>query len=135
MYDKIWLAGLGAFARYEKLGKEGRKLFDELVLDGEEVKDRATGQVEGIKGKAQTKIDEVVGKLKEFIGAQKEETSEMEELRGQIEELTKAVKELSKVEKKPARAPRKKAVAKKGEEGKPAVEKAPEAPVVEKPAA
>jgi poly(hydroxyalkanoate) granule-associated protein len=50
---QIWLAGLGAYA---KVGKEGVKLFDTLIKDGEQAEKAAKAeidkQVDTVKGKA-----------------------------------------------------------------------------------
>lgn len=105
MYEKIWLAGLGAYARYEKLGTEGRKLFEELVEDGEDVRDRASDKVEDLKQKAQDKFNETTVRLKEVLRISEEggeSKDDVQELSRQIQELSKAVKALTAVEKKPA---------------------------------
>ncbi|WP_281648734.1 phasin family protein [Parendozoicomonas sp. Alg238-R29] len=116
MYEKIWLAGLGAYARYEKFGTEGRKLFDELVEDGEDVRDRATDKVDDLKQKAQDKINETIARLKEVLRikeSEEEGTDDVQELSKQIEELSKAVKALTAAEKKPATRAAAKPAAKK----------------------
>ncbi|MCL6271734.1 phasin family protein [Sansalvadorimonas sp. 2012CJ34-2] len=109
MYEKIWLAGLGAYARYEKLGQEGKKLFDELVKDGEEIKGRATDQVDDLKTKARERVNEVVDRLKDMVTSDDKKEDEVADLSVQIEELTKAVQALAAAEKKPVKraAPRK----------------------------
>ena len=117
MYEKIWLAGLGAYARYEKLGQEGKKLFDELVKDGEEIKGRATGQVDDLKTKARDRVNEVVDRLKDMVTSEDKKEDEVADLSVQIEELTKAVQALAAAEKKPVKraAPRKAKVEEKAE--------------------
>ncbi len=104
MYEKIWLAGLGAYARYEKFGTEGRKLFDELVEDGEDVRDRATDKVEDLKQKAQDSFNETIVRLKEVLRIKEaaDKPNEVQDLSKQIEELSKAVKALSAAETKSA---------------------------------
>ena len=72
---QIWLAGLGAYA---KVGKEGVKLFDTLIKDGEQAEKAAKAeidkQVESVKGKAskgkkdsvdatKSKVDKARGKV------------------------------------------------------------------------
>lgn len=67
---QIWLAGLGA---YSKVSKDGTKLFDTLVKDGEKAEKQAKSevdkQVDAVKagvgskvGSAKSKVDEVRGK-------------------------------------------------------------------------
>ncbi|MTI15034.1 hypothetical protein E1189_18715 [Sansalvadorimonas verongulae] len=103
MYEKIWLAGLGAYARYEKLGTEGRKLFDGLVEDGEDVRDRANDKVEDLKQKAQEKVNDTTVRLKEVLRIKEagveEEKDDLQELSKQIDELSKAVKALTTTQK------------------------------------
>ena len=64
---QIWLAGLGA---YSKVSKDGNKLFDTLVKDGEKAekmaKTEVDKQVDAVKstvgskvGTAKSKVDEV----------------------------------------------------------------------------
>ncbi|MEH6493485.1 phasin family protein [Halopseudomonas sp.] len=52
---QIWLAGLGAYA---KVGKEGVKLFENLIKDGEAAEEKAKveidKQVDALKGKAKS---------------------------------------------------------------------------------
>ncbi|WP_161868080.1 phasin family protein, partial [Pseudomonas yangonensis] len=63
---QIWLAGLGA---YSKVSKDGTKLFDSLVKDGEKAEkqaktevDKQVGAVKAGVGSARSKVDEVKGK-------------------------------------------------------------------------
>ncbi|OQX36542.1 MAG: hypothetical protein B0D91_08900 [Oceanospirillales bacterium LUC14_002_19_P2] len=102
MYEKIWLAGLGAYARSEKKGQEGKAFFDELVVDGEKVRDRASDKIDELKGKAKDSIGEVVDKVRDILKLEKDKDTE--ELSLQIEALSKAVSELAAVEKKAAPA-------------------------------
>lgn len=57
---QIWLAGLGAYA---KVGKEGAKLFETLIKDGEEAEKTAKSQidkqVDSFKGKTKNGKDPV----------------------------------------------------------------------------
>ncbi|WP_263081983.1 phasin family protein [Endozoicomonas sp. Mp262] len=94
MYDKIWLAGLGAYGRSEKLGKEGVKLFDELVDEGSEVRDRASEKLEDIKHKAKEKIQSNIGKIKEMLAIAPDD-SDIKALSLQVEELSAAVNALA----------------------------------------
>ncbi len=94
MYEKIWLAGLGAYGRSEKLGKEGVKLFDELVDEGSEVRDRASERLEDIKQKAKEKIQGNVSKMKELLHIDSDQ-SDIRALSQQVEELSAAVHALA----------------------------------------
>lgn len=98
MYEKIWLAGLGTYARYEKLGLEGKRLFEELAEDGENVRDRANDKVHELKDKAKDKIKKTIVKLREIVHLEKNDNTQ--DLSLQIEELSKAVKALSAAEHK-----------------------------------
>ncbi|PJE78704.1 hypothetical protein CI610_02357 [invertebrate metagenome] len=93
MYEKIWLAGLGAYARYEKLGKESRRFFDDLVDDGEDIRDRASDKLESIKEKAKETFSSNVGKLRSAFHIQTR-PSDVQLLSQQIQELSAAVHEL-----------------------------------------
>src|SRR5690606_18606169 len=62
---QIWLAGLGA---YSKVSKDGNKLFDNLVQDGEKAEKKVKGgvdkQLDGVRTSAKSaksKVDEVRG--------------------------------------------------------------------------
>lgn len=62
---QIWLAGLGA---YSKVSKDGNKLFDNLVQDGEKAEKKVKGgvdkQFDGVRSStksAKSKVDEVRG--------------------------------------------------------------------------
>ena len=94
MYEKIWLAGLGAYGRSEKLGKEGVKLFDELVDEGSEVRDRASDKLEDLKKKAKDKIQANVSKIKELLHIEPDH-SDVQALSRQVEELSAAVNALA----------------------------------------
>lgn len=52
---QIWLAGLGA---YSKVSKDGNKLFDTLVKDGEKAEKQA-----------KTEVDKQVGAVKSTVGS------------------------------------------------------------------
>ncbi len=62
--NQIWLAGLGAYSKAEK---EGSKLFDTLVRDGEKIDDKARGKkvtsyrarVEEVKDKAASSWEKI----------------------------------------------------------------------------
>lgn len=94
MYEKIWLAGLGAYSRSEKLGKEGIKLFDELVVEGHDVRDRASEKLEDIKQMAREKVQSNIGKIKEMLTIAPND-AELKALSLQVEELSAAVNALA----------------------------------------
>ncbi|MGH8436598.1 MAG: phasin family protein [Pseudomonas sp.] len=155
---QIWLAGLGA---YSKISKDGNKLFDTLVQDGEKAEKLAKSEVEKQVGavkssakSAKSKVDEVKGlalgkwgELEEAFDKRLNSAisrlgvpsrNEVKELHGKVETLTKQLEKLTGVSAKsvkPAAKPAAKAAAKpvaKAAE-KPAA-KAPAKPVA-KPAA
>lgn len=58
---QIWLAGLGAYAR---LGKEGSKLFDALIREGEETEKAAKkGSLDGARGKVEKARKKLTDKI------------------------------------------------------------------------
>ncbi len=68
--NRIWLAGLGAFAKTQE---EGEKLFQTLVKEGEGVEKRA-------KQAAEAQIEGAKGKVVEFRGKANEQLDRLEEL-------------------------------------------------------
>ncbi|WP_163830780.1 phasin family protein [Spartinivicinus ruber] len=100
---KIWLAGLGAYAQYEKLGQEGIRFFETLVKDGEEVQARTQHRMdemkEKLKSKTTDKLENRINQLRDILPTSTRD--ELKELSHQIEELSEAVKALAS-EKKPA---------------------------------
>lgn len=94
---KIWLAGLGAYAQYEKLGQEGIRLFENLVKDGEEVQARTQHKVDEVKEKIKSKttdrLESRIKQLRDKLSSGSRD--ELKELSHQIEELSQAVKALS----------------------------------------
>lgn len=68
--NRIWLAGLGAFAKTQE---EGEKLFQALVEEGEKVEKHA-------KQVASAKVEEAKGKVVEFRGKANEQLDRLEEL-------------------------------------------------------
>ncbi len=68
--NRIWLAGLGAFAKTQE---EGEKLFQTLVEEGEKVEKHA-------KQAASAKVEEAKGKVIEFRGKANEQLDRLEEL-------------------------------------------------------
>lgn len=94
MYEKIWLAGLGAYRRSEKLGKEGVKLFDELVDEGSDVRDRASERLEDLKQKAKYTVQGNIQKIKEVLHIEPD-NADIEALSHQVEELSAAVNALT----------------------------------------
>ena len=80
---QIWLAGLGAYA---KVGKEGVKLFENLIKDGEVAEKKAKAeidkQVDTLKGKAKASkspLDEAKSKADKAKGRLTGKWSELEE--------------------------------------------------------
>ena len=68
--NRIWLAGLGAFAKTQE---ESEKLFQALVKEGEGVEKRA-------KQAAEAQFEEAKGKVVEFRGKAIEQFDRLEEL-------------------------------------------------------
>lgn len=62
---KIWLAGLGAYA---KVGKEGSEYFQELIEAGQTVEKKGKKVVTQQLDAANTQIDEVKGDVTSFKG-------------------------------------------------------------------
>lgn len=132
---QIWLAGLGA---YSKISKDGNKLFDTLVQDGEKAEKLAKSEVEKQVGavkssakSAKSKVDEVKGlalgkwgELEEAFDKRLNSAisrlgvpsrNEVKELHGKVETLTKQLEKLTGVSAKsikPAAKPAVKAAAK-----------------------
>jgi poly(hydroxyalkanoate) granule-associated protein len=100
--NRIWLAGLGAFAKTQE---EGEKLFQSLVEEGEKIEKRA-------KKAANARVEEAKDKVIEFRGKANEQLDRLEELfqervaqvlhrmgvptQDDIQELTKRVEALNK---------------------------------------
>ena len=68
--NRIWLAGLGAFARTQE---ESEKLFQSLVTEGEKVEQQA-------RQNAEARIEEARGKVVEFRGKANQQFDRLEEL-------------------------------------------------------
>lgn len=68
--NRIWLAGLGAYAKTQE---EGEKLFQLLVEEGEKVEKRA-------KKAAEARIEGAKGKVVEFRGKASQQFDRLEEL-------------------------------------------------------
>jgi len=99
--NRIWLAGLGAFAKTQE---EGEKLFQSLVEEGEKLEKRA-------KETANARVEQAKGKVIEFRGKANEQFDRLEELfqervaqvlhrlgvptQDDIQELTKRVEALN----------------------------------------
>jgi poly(hydroxyalkanoate) granule-associated protein len=99
--NRVWLAGLGAFAKTQE---EGEKLFQTLVKEGEQVEKRA-------RKAAEARIEDAKGKVVEFRGKANEQFDRLEELfqervarvlnrmgvptQEDIQELSKRVEELN----------------------------------------
>ena len=98
MYEKLWLAGLGAYGRYEKLGQEGKKLFEDLVEEGDDMRDELSDRFESAKQKTLDKLNDTIIKVRGTILPETAEDKKAAELVPQLEELTKAVKLLTEVQ-------------------------------------
>ncbi|WP_263080519.1 phasin family protein [Endozoicomonas sp. Mp262] len=96
MYEKLWLAGLGAYGRYEKLGQEGKKLFEDLVEEGDDMRDELSDRFENAKQKTLDKLNDTLVKVRTTILPESEDKAS--QLVPQLEELTKAVKLLTEVQ-------------------------------------
>jgi poly(hydroxyalkanoate) granule-associated protein len=99
--NRIWLAGLGAFARTQE---ESEKLFQSLVTEGEKVEQQA-------RQNAEARIEEARGKVVEFRGKANQQFDRLEEMfqervarvlnrlgvptQDDIQELTKRVEALN----------------------------------------
>lgn len=68
--NRIWLAGLGAYAKTQE---EGEKLFQSLVKEGEKVEKQA-------KKIAEARFEEAKGKVVEFRGKASQQFDRLEEL-------------------------------------------------------
>ena len=68
--NRIWLAGLGAFAKTQE---EGEKLVQTLVKEGETVEKRA-------KETAEARFEEAKGKVLEFRGKANQQIDRLEDL-------------------------------------------------------
>lgn len=120
---QIWLAGLGA---YSKVSKDGSKLFETLVKDGEKAEklaktevDKSVGVVKSTARSARTKVDEVkdkaLGKWSELEEAFDKRLNsaisrlgvpsrnEVKELHSKVESLTKQIEKLTGVSVKAAK--------------------------------
>ena len=103
----IWLAGLGA---YMKAGKEGVKLFDNLVHEGKELDEFTREKVVQVKEKASELTESATGELKKIedsfdhrvsdtlqrigLASKNTEKEDLKELSQQIAELSKAIETL-----------------------------------------
>lgn len=68
--NRIWLAGLGAYAKTQE---EGEKLFQSLIKEGEKVEKQA-------RKTAEARIEEARGKVVEFRGKANQQFDRLEEL-------------------------------------------------------
>jgi poly(hydroxyalkanoate) granule-associated protein len=139
---QIWLAGLGA---YSKVSKDGEKLFDGLVTDGEKAEKLAKAEVNKQVGAVKTSVDSAKSKVEEVkekaLGKWSEledafdkrlnnaisrlgvpSRNEVKELHSKVEMLTKQIEKLTGLSVKPAaKAEAKPAVKKAVAAAKPAV--------------
>jgi poly(hydroxyalkanoate) granule-associated protein len=144
---QIWLAGLGA---YSKVSKDGEKLFDGLVSDGEKAEKLAKAEVTKQVGVVKSSVDTAKSKVEEVKDKAWGKWSELEdafdkrlnsaisrlgvpsrnevkELHSKVEVLTKQIEKLTGISAQSVK-PAAKAVA------KPAVKKPAAKPVAAKPA-
>lgn len=96
---KIWLAGLGAYGKsfdeaqgqYEKLSAEASKLFDDLVVKGQNIETEAKTKI-----KSTTNVEERVAEVRQKLGLDKQSSDDkVEELSAKIDALTNAVAKLA----------------------------------------
>ena len=132
--QQIWLAGLGAFSKAQN---EGRKVFDTLVKQGEQIEQHtrtvAEATIETVREQASKTIGMATGKFDKLEQVFEDRvhkslnrlgvltSKDVEALSGQVAELSEAVRALLAQEKRPAAA--KKPVAKKPVAKKPAAKK------------
>ena len=106
MARKIWLAGLGAYGkgyeeikgRIETLSSESNKLFDDLVVKGEELETEGKDKVKQVKDDvlAKTEVESRIETVRSKLGFGKTDNeAKLEELSAKIEELTAAITKLS----------------------------------------
>ncbi|WP_330924169.1 phasin family protein [Candidatus Sororendozoicomonas aggregata] len=95
MYSKIWLAGLGAYGRSEKLGKESIRLFDELAGEGVDVRERAAQKVTSLRHRVKDGLQKNVNKVKGLLYV-RANNADIDALSRQVEELSVAVNALAK---------------------------------------
>ena len=110
--NQIWLAGLGAYSKAEK---EGNKLFEALVKDGEQIenktKDKMDEQVSSYKDKVEEVKDKAATSWERIEKAFDERVSkalarlniptkqDVDELSERIDQLNKVIEELAAGEK------------------------------------
>ena len=99
MYDRILMAGLGAYARYEKLGREGKELFEELVTDGESVRERAGEKINETREDVKERVNTILTRVKGKIDPESDKDACIAELSKQIDELSQVVKTLTEAKK------------------------------------
>jgi poly(hydroxyalkanoate) granule-associated protein len=136
--QQIWLAGLGAFS---KAGAEGRKMFEALVKQGEQIEKStraaAEATLETAKEQATKTLEAASGrldKLEQVFEARVHNSlnrlgvltaKDIEALTAQVAELSDAVRALLAAEKKSAARPARKPIAKQPAASKPASAKVP----------
>lgn len=138
--NRIWLAGLGAFALAEE---EGSKLFRSLVSKGEGYEeqgkaqfDRVRDRVEVLAGVAREKVGEVAGEVQERVGAAWGKVGDDVDgtlsaalhkvgvpTKAEINRLTRRIEELTALVEKKVASPAGRPAAKKAAARKPAAKK------------
>jgi len=106
MARKVWLAGLGAYGkgyeevkgRFEALSTDSNKLFDELVVKGEQLESEGKGKVKEVQTKvsAKAEIETRIDTVRTKLGLNNTDSdSKIEELSAKIDALTAAVAKLA----------------------------------------
>ncbi len=104
MYSKIWLAGLGAYGRSEKLGKESIRLLDELAGEGVDIRERTAEKMTSLRQRIKDNLQENVNKVKDLLYV-KPKNTHIDALSRQVEELSVAVNALAKQSPQTAKKP------------------------------
>ena len=103
---KIWLAGLGAYGkgyeeikgRFESLSTDSNKLFDELVVKGQELETEGKGKITEVKNDvvAKTEIESRIEAVRNKLGLNNTDNEQkIEDLSAKIDALTAAVVKLT----------------------------------------
>jgi len=106
MAKKIWLAGLGAYGkafdgaseqldkvnvRYEKLGKETSKLFEELVAKGKKLDTQNHEKLSEAKSKTTTSIEDRINKVRSSLHIGGTSSAEIAQLNEKLDALSEKV--------------------------------------------
>lgn len=74
--NKIWLAGLGAFAHANREGENGENLFETLVKEGEDLQNKSVESIKKVKDKASFEVHKRATDMKDLA------TGKIEEVKG-----------------------------------------------------